>query len=443
MSEEKQKNEEQVVSEKQQKKGLKRWIVAIVVLMFMAFLGAMGYRSYIDYYYTMPFNLKQEEFTFEYGSEIPTDIRDYIDIIDEKKFKEEDVLMNNTSDVMKIGTYDCSIDWRKTSVDFKIVVKDTQPPEIKVEKENIKIKYAEEYDVLDNVEYAVDIIDGKLEYKVEGTLDNKKSGEQKFKVVAIDSNGNKSTKDFVVNVGKKPAWPKEYSDETCSITITKEKYKNAWCYIAHLKFSDYDRFGSAIANNKRGSYETTSHAAKRLNAIFCVNGPYNWGELANAYAIVRSGKVVHNKSIEADLGIYNANTGKLANAGDLGLAGRSASSAANAGKVTDTFKFWNSTLVKNGRNVSNANNYDRAQRTFIATNGKPGDIYIVCAEGRYADGASPGLTKYECAKVVQDLGCTYGVMLDGGGSTTMYFDGKVLNSVAGNERAVADFVYFK
>jgi exopolysaccharide biosynthesis protein len=34
-------------------------------------------------------------------------------------------------------------------------------------------------------------------------------------------------------------------------------------------------------------------------------------------------------------------------------------------------------------------------------------------------------------------------MLDGGGSSTMYFNGKVLNSAAGNERSLVDFVYFR
>lgn len=239
------------------------------------------------------------------------------------------------------------------------------------------------------------------------------------------------------------SYPLTYSDSTCTITIEKKQFYKSWCYVAHLKFTDYDRFGSAIAKNKRGSYETTSAAAKRLGAIFCVNGPYNWGELAETYAVVRSGKVFFDKSINEDLAIYNSATGKLANAGQLGLSGKMASAALADGLVTDTFKFWNSTLVKNGANVANPDNSDRAQRTFMATTGNPGEIYIVVSEGRYADGKSPGLTKYECAKVILDLGCNYGVMLDGGGSSTMYFNGKVLNSAKGNQRAVVDFVYFK
>mgnify|MGYP003295883281 CR=1 FL=1 len=70
-------------------------------------------------------------------------------------------------------------------------------------------------------------------------------------------------------------------------------------------------------------------------------------------------------------------------------------------------------------------------------------IWVVVSEGRKRDGESTGLTAYEEAQLMLKLGCTYAIGLDGGGSSTMYFRGKVLNSAAGQERAVVDFVYFK
>ena len=238
------------------------------------------------------------------------------------------------------------------------------------------------------------------------------------------------------------SFPLVWEDGDNKITINKQNMYNNWCYVAHLEFSDYERFGSAIAHNSRGSYETTSAAAKRLGAVFCVNGPYSWGELANSYAIIRSDTVFHDKGIEDDLGTYSNVTGKLVRAKELGVSGKTASSVAGK-SVSDTFKFWNSTLVLNGKNTANIDNHGRAQRTFIGTTGNAGDIYVICSEGRYVDGSSAGLTKYECAKVLLDLGCTYGIMLDGGGSTTMYFNGQVLTSSRYNQRAVVDFVYFK
>jgi hypothetical protein len=61
--------------------------------------------------------------------------------------------------------------------------------------------------------------------------------------------------------------------------------------------------------------------------------------------------------------------------------------------------------------------------------------------------------EYEGQKVSCQVICSFkentgvegngGVSEDGGGSSTMYFNGQVLNAARGNERAVIDFVYFK
>ena len=85
----------------------------------------------------------------------------------------------------------------------------------------------------------------------------------------------------------------------------------------------------------------------------------------------------------------------------------------------------------------------RAQRTFIGTNGDAGDIWLFVSDGRKNDGKSSGLTYKQCARYMQSKGCTFGVPLDGGGSSTMVWKGQVLNAAKGNQRAVVDFVYFK
>jgi exopolysaccharide biosynthesis protein len=92
-----------------------------------------------------------------------------------------------------------------------------------------------------------------------------------------------------------------------------------------------------------------------------------------------------------------------------------------------------------------ANNTDtsRAQRTFIGTNGNAGDIWVCVSDGRYNDGKSAGLTFKQAAEYLKTKGCTFCVHLDGGGSSTMYFNGKVLNAASSGQRAVVDFVYFK
>ncbi len=68
-----------------------------------------------------------------------------------------------------------------------------------------------------------------------------------------------------------------------------------------------------------------------------------------------------------------------------------------------------------------------------------GRILIVAVDGRQP-GYSTGLTNFELALTMMRLGCVTASALDAGGSTTMAFDGKLLNrpSDSGGERAVAE-----
>ena len=56
---------------------------------------------------------------------------------------------------------------------------------------------------------------------------------------------------------------------------------------------------------------------------------------------------------------------------------------------------------------------------------------------------SAGLTYSQCARLLGEKGCVFGIPLDGGGSSTMVFQGKILNSAKAGQRSVVDFVYFK
>jgi flagellar hook assembly protein FlgD len=68
-----------------------------------------------------------------------------------------------------------------------------------------------------------------------------------------------------------------------------------------------------------------------------------------------------------------------------------------------------------------------------------GRIVLVAVDGRQP-GYSTGLTNFELALMMMRLGCVTASALDAGGSTTMAFDGQLLNrpSDPGGERAVAE-----
>ena len=254
-----------------------------------------------------------------------------------------------------------------------------------------------------------------------------------------------------LKVSQPSSYPLTYSDSTCNITITKEWYGSssttgAWCYIAHVQFANYKRLFTACANGKyNNGYETTSHAAKRIGAILAVNGDYSAPSLD--YIVVRKGVICNGRDRNLWVpAVYSNRNGLLLNAwetgGTPGIAGQNVAELVEEGAVTDTFCF-GPPILANGSIIANSGG-SRSQRTFIGTNGNPGDIWIVVTEGRKTDGVSAGLTYKECAKLLKSKGCTFGVPLDGGGSSTMVFQGKVLNNLYDNqERPVVDFLCFK
>ena len=239
-------------------------------------------------------------------------------------------------------------------------------------------------------------------------------------------------------------FPLVYKDDTMKITIYKEWYHHAYIYSAHIQFTDYKRVGMYNANGKYHSYCTTSQAAKQLGAILCVNGDY-----ANApcfgLPFARQGKV-YNDDIECWApGFYNNHNGKLfLNDWGMPTHGRKLSEMVKEGIVTDTINFYYSVFVKNGKsliNDSEQHSNDRRPRTFIGTNEQPGDIWVFVADGDHRDGKSVGINSWERAEWAISKGCTLCFGMDGGGSSTMVFQGKRLTGGNHSERAVVDFFF--
>jgi hypothetical protein len=103
------------------------------------------------------------------------------------------------------------------------------------------------------------------------------------------------------------------------------------------------------------------------------------------------------------------------------------------------------TLVKDGRPIFNAGEAltpvqlrGRAPRTAIGQRAD-GAIVLVAVDGR-RPGWSIGITNWELAQTLVRYGCVTGFALDSGGSTTIAFDGTVLNrpSDSSGERPVGE-----
>ena len=74
---------------------------------------------------------------------------------------------------------------------------------------------------------------------------------------------------------------------------------------------------------------------------------------------------------------------------------------------------------------------------------EPLHYILLVSDGRTTESA--GLTLFELAEVMQGLGCETAYNLDGGGSSTMWFMGEIINVPTSGwgvgERRVSDIVY--
>lgn len=234
-----------------------------------------------------------------------------------------------------------------------------------------------------------------------------------------------------------------YSDENIQITIEEVRQQNTTVYIANIQLSSPEYLKTALAKNTYGTNVTalTSTTASANQAIFAVNGDY-YGANSKGYVIKQGVLYRETKrgSSYEDLVVYSD--------GSLDVIQESSVSAQellNSG-VVHTFAF-GPTLVKDGEiAVSTSDEVGRAMadnpRTAIGIIDSLHYIVVV-SDGRTSQ--SEGLTLYELAQLMKSKGATLAYNLDGGGSSTMYFNGRVVNNPTTNgtikERAVSDIVY--
>lgn len=233
-----------------------------------------------------------------------------------------------------------------------------------------------------------------------------------------------------------------YSDENIEINIKEYNYNNTVVYVADvvLKSNDYLKTGFAKSSYGKNVTDYTSSIANSLNAILAINGDY-YGVQEKGY-VLKNGVVYRDTadSSNQDLVIYKDGTWKIINESQVGLNELVQDGAYN-------ILAFGPALVVNGKiNVSENTEVGKAMasnpRTAI---GKVSDNHYVFVVSDGRTNASVGLSLYELAEFMQDLGCDIAYNLDGGGSSTMVFNGKVINNPTTNgrisERKVSDIVY--
>ncbi|MBT0950820.1 phosphodiester glycosidase family protein [Streptococcus infantis] len=236
-----------------------------------------------------------------------------------------------------------------------------------------------------------------------------------------------------------------YKDDNISINLSETTVNNTQVYVADITVSSSDFLKTAFAQNSFGTNVTakTSVTAADNNAILAVNGDY-YGANSTGY-VIRNGVVyrdtVRENSSNGDLAIYKDGSFKIIYEDQI-----SAEQLVNDGVVN--LLAFGPALVENGE-ISVGTNQEVGQamasnpRTAIGIIDENHYI-IVVSDGRTSE--SEGLSLYQLAEVMKSYGAKTAYNLDGGGSSTLYFNGQVINkpTTGGNkisERAVSDIVY--
>ena len=233
-----------------------------------------------------------------------------------------------------------------------------------------------------------------------------------------------------------------YSDGNISITIQEVRSYDSTIYVADVVLSSPEYLQTAFANSTYGRNVTakTSSIAENANAILAINGDY-YGARQNGY-VIRNGVLYRstaNRNAE-DLVIYRDGSFAIINESKV-----TAQELLDAG-AWNVLSFGPALLIDGEIAVEAGEEVGRAMasnpRTAIGIVDELHYLFVV-SDGR--TNASEGLSLRELAQVLQDLGAKTAYNLDGGGSSTMVFQGQVVNNPTSNgkrisERSVSDIV---
>ncbi len=234
-----------------------------------------------------------------------------------------------------------------------------------------------------------------------------------------------------------------YKDANMEITLSTHYENNSYIYVADIKLSSAEYLKTALAQNLYGKNitATTSATAKANNAILAINGDY-YGTQESGY-VIRNGVLYHStaKANKEDLVIYADGSFEIINESEI-----TAQELMDKGAV-QVLSFGPGLLINNQIEVTTEDEVGKAMasnpRTAI---GQYDDLHYVFVVSDGRTNESVGLSLYQLAEFMQKLGVNTAYNLDGGGSSTMYFNGNVVNNptTRGNtikERAVSDIVY--
>ncbi len=234
-----------------------------------------------------------------------------------------------------------------------------------------------------------------------------------------------------------------WQDENIAITITEYYESDTAIYVADIVLSSAEYLQTALAQSAYGRNvtEKTSEIAESAGAILAINGDY-YGAQESGY-VIRNGVLYRSdgSSGQEDLVIYSD--------GSFGIISEDEVTAEELleNGAMQTLSFGPALIVDGEISVSSGDEVGKAKasnpRTAIGIIDDLHYVFVV-SDGRTDESA--GLSLSELAEFMKGLGVQTAYNLDGGGSSTMYFNGEIINNPTSDgkkikERSVSDIVY--
>ena len=238
-----------------------------------------------------------------------------------------------------------------------------------------------------------------------------------------------------------------YQTDRMSVSIEQKTKDGMTYFVCDIKLSDVSQLRTAFAGDSftSGIYEATSDIAGRYSPVLAINADFC--RYHRNGVIIRNGELLRKQNItKHHLLIVDENGDMSALTDRTGKQGLVASDL-QAKNTWQTFEF-GPVLVENGQAVALpksfyvacADGYDEP-RTAIGQLG-PLHYIVIVVDGR-RDGYSTGASIPQLQQLFLDEGAQFAFNLDGGGSTTLYFLGEVVNMPSGGtERSVSDVIMF-
>lgn len=241
-----------------------------------------------------------------------------------------------------------------------------------------------------------------------------------------------------------------YTSDTTRITITSRTAGTgdsalAW-FVADVQLSDATLLRTAFAEDTFGTniIATTSQIASQFGALLALNGDY-YG-FRSTGIVIRNGVAFRDEGARQGLLLTRDGTMSLydetaTTAKQLVADGAWQAWSFGPGVVDDGAVVSGVDQVEIDTNVGNHSIQGQQPRTaigMVAAN----HFLLVGVDGR-SSGYSVGVTLPALGELMAGLGCTVAYNLDGGGSTTMVFNDKLVNNPLGRgeERGTSDIIY--